>query len=221
MTAMFLGTTQDEAILDIIEQVTEEFNTNNEFGVEFTYDTFAIEDYKTRLATVMAADDAPDVFFTWSAGFLQPYVEGGRVYEVGQLLEADDDWLSRFNEGVFGPVSYDGGIYAVPHGQTVAVMFYNTRLFEEYGVAVPTTHEELLAAVDTFSESGIIPISLPAQDRMVEALLPDTTVIAYTYDAAGHRVQQDVDSTITNYLWDEFSMYGDVVMEYDKSGTLT
>ena len=164
MTAMFLGTTQDEAVLDIIEQVTKEFNANNEFGVEFEIETFGNEDYKTRLATVMAADDAPDVFFTWSAGFLQPYVEGGRVLEVGQLLAADDEWMGRFNEGVFGPVSYDGKIYAVPHGQTAAVMYYNTHLFEEYGVAVPTTYEELLAAVDTFNENGIIPISLPAQD---------------------------------------------------------
>ncbi len=167
MTAMFLGTTQDEAILDIIDQVTEEFNANNPYNVEFSYETYGNEEYKTKLATVMAADDAPDVFFTWSAGFLQPYVQGGRVYEVGQLLEADDEWMSRFNDGVFGPVSFDEGIYAVPHGQTVAVMFYNTRLFEEYGVTVPTTYEELLTAVDTFNENGIIPISLPGQDAWV------------------------------------------------------
>lgn len=167
MTAMFLGTTQDEAVLDIIQKVTDEFNANNPYNAEFSYESYGNEEYKTKLATVMAANDAPDVFFTWSAGFLKPYVEGGRVYEVGQLLNADDEWMSRFNEGVFGPVSYDGKIYAVPHGQTVAVMYYNTSLFEEYGVAVPTTHEELLAAVDTFNENGIVPISLPAQDAWV------------------------------------------------------
>jgi len=169
MTAMFLGTTQDEAVLDIIDQVTNEFNANNPYNVEFSYETYGNEEYKTKLATVMAADDAPDVFFTWSAGFLRPYVEGGRVYEVGQLLEADSEWMSRFNEGVFGPVSFDGKAYAVPHGQTVAIMFYNTRLFEEYGVTVPTTYEELLTAVDTFNENDIIPISLPGQDAWVPA----------------------------------------------------
>lgn len=167
MTAMFLGTTQDEGVLNIINQVTEEFNANNTYGVEFKVETYANEEYKTRLATIMAADDAPDVFFTWSAGFLQPYVAGGRVHQIGKELNADEAWMSRFNDGVFGPLSFDGGIYAVPHGQTVAVMFYNTRLFDEYGVAVPTTYEELLAAVDTFKENGIIPISLPGQDAWV------------------------------------------------------
>src|SRR5215210_1073885 len=68
MTAMFLGTTQDEAILDIIQKVTDEFNANNPYNVEFSFETYGNEEYKTKLATVMAADDAPDVFFTWSAG---------------------------------------------------------------------------------------------------------------------------------------------------------
>lgn len=167
MTAMFLGTTQDAAVLDIIQQVTDEFNANNPYNVEFSFETYGNEEYKTKLATVMAADDAPDVFFTWSAGFLKPYVEGGRVYEIGQLLNADEAWEGRFNEGVFGPVTYDGKIYAVPHGQTVAVMYYNTRLFEENGVDVPTTYEELLKAVDTFKAKGIVPISLPTQDAWI------------------------------------------------------
>ncbi len=167
MDAMFLGTTQDEAILDIIDAEIEAFNADNEFNAEISYESFANEDYKTRLATLMAADDAPDIFFTWSAGFLQPYVEGGRVYEIGQLLEADEEWMGRYNDGVFGPVTFDGGIYAVPHGQTVAVMFYNTRLFEENGVAVPTNYDELVTAVDAFAETDIIPIALPGADAWV------------------------------------------------------
>jgi len=167
MTAMFLGTTQDEAVLDIIRKATDEFNANNPYNVNIKVETYGNEEYKTKLATVMAANDVPDVFFTWSAGFLKPYVEGGKVYEVGQLLDADSDWSGRFYDGVFGPLTFDGKIYAVPHGQTVAVMFYNTRLFEENNVSVPTTYDELLQTVDTFKAAGITPISLPGQDAWV------------------------------------------------------
>jgi raffinose/stachyose/melibiose transport system substrate-binding protein len=167
MTAMFLGTTQDVAVLAIIKQVTDQFNANNPYNVEFSYETYGNDDYKTKLPTVMAANDAPDVFFTWSAGFLKPYVEGGKVYEVGQLLNADAEWKGRFIEGVFGPLTYDGKIYAVPQGQTVGVMFYNTRLFEKYNVTVPTTYNELLQAVDTFKKNGITPISVPGQEAWV------------------------------------------------------
>lgn len=167
MTAMFLGSTSEQAVVDIIQNVTDKFNAENDFNVEFKFETYENEDYKTKLATVMASNSAPDVFFTWTAGYLQPFVEGGKVYEIGQLLNEDAEWKDRFNEGVFGPVTYDGGIYAVPHGQSVATMFYNTRLFEQYGVAVPTTYDEFLAACQAFIDNGIAPISVPAQDAWI------------------------------------------------------
>ena len=167
MTAMFLGSSQDQPVVDIIQQVTDEFNASNGFNVEFQFETYENEQYKTKIASLMASDSVPDVFFTWSAGFLQPFVEGGKVLEVGPLLDADAEWKGRFNEGVFGPVTFDGKVYAVPHGQTVAVMFYNTRLFEENGVAVPTTLDEFRAAVKTFKAAEIAPISVPVKDAWI------------------------------------------------------
>ena len=167
MTAMFLGSSQDQAVVDIIQELTNQFNENNPYNVELRFETYENEQYKTRLATVMASNSAPDIFFTWSAGYLKPFVEGGRVYEIGQILDADAEWKSRFNEGVFGPVTYDGKVYAVPHGQTVAVMFYNTRLFSENGVSVPTSFEELKAACETFKAKGITPISVPVKDAWI------------------------------------------------------
>jgi raffinose/stachyose/melibiose transport system substrate-binding protein len=167
MTAMFLGSSQDQAVVNIIKNMTSKFNADNPYNVEFKFETYENEQYKTKLATVMAANSAPDVFFTWSAGYLKPFVEGGKVYEIGQLLNADSDWKGRFNEGVFGPVTYNGKIYAAPHGQTVAVMYYNTRLFKENKIAVPTTFNELKNACKVFKEKGIIPISVPVKDAWI------------------------------------------------------
>lgn len=171
MTAMFLGSTQDQAVVDIIQDVTDRFNEENEYGVEFKFETYENEQYKTKLTTVMASNSAPDVFFTWSSGYLKPFVEGGKVYEVGQLVDKDKEWKERFNEGSFGPVTYDGKVYAVPHGQTVAVMFYNTRLFEENNLLVPTTFDELVEACETFKSAGIIPISVPVKDAWIAGQL--------------------------------------------------
>jgi len=167
MTAMFLGSSQDQAVVDIIKQVTDEFNANNDFNVKFEFETYENEQYKTKLTSVMAANATPDVFFTWSAGYLQPFVEGGKVYEIGQLLNKDQAWQDRFSDGVFGPLTFNGKIYAVPHGRTVAVMFYNTRLFEENNVAVPTTYDEFVNAVKTFKSAGIAPISVPVKDAWI------------------------------------------------------
>ncbi|MCW5952197.1 MAG: extracellular solute-binding protein, partial [Propionibacteriaceae bacterium] len=118
MTAMFLGSSQDQAVVDIIQDMTDKFNADNPYNVDFKFETYENELYKTKLTSVMASNSAPDVFFTWSAGFLKPFVAGGKVLEVGPMLDADADWKGRFNEGTFGPVTFDGKVYAVPHGQT-------------------------------------------------------------------------------------------------------
>jgi raffinose/stachyose/melibiose transport system substrate-binding protein len=167
LTAMFLGSTHDVAIVEIIRQMTEKFIAENTFNAEFKYETYENEQYKTKLATLMASNSAPDVFFTWSVGYLKPFVEGGKVYEIGKNLNSDPEWKGRFNEGVFGPVTYNGKIYAVPHGQTVAVMYYNTRLFKENGISVPASFNELKAACAQFKAAGIIPISVPVKDAWI------------------------------------------------------
>jgi raffinose/stachyose/melibiose transport system substrate-binding protein len=171
MTAMFLGSSQDQAVVDIIKEVTDQFNAGNPYNVEFRFETYENEQYKTKLTTVMASNSAPDVFFTWSAGYLKPFVEGGKVYEIGKLVNADAEWKGRFNDGVFGPVTYNGKVYAVPHGQTVAVMYYNTRLFAENNVQVPTSYDELVKACQTFTAKGIVPISVPVKDAWIAGQL--------------------------------------------------
>ena len=171
MTAMFLGSTSEQAVVDLIQQVTDQYNANNAHNAEFKFETYENEQYKTKLATVMASNAAPDVFFTWSSGYLRPFVDGGKVYEIGQLLNKDQEWLNRFNDGVFGPVTYNGGIYAVPHGQTIAAVFYNTRLFDQIGVSVPKTYDDFITVCEKFKANNIIPITAPVQDAWIAGQL--------------------------------------------------
>ena len=68
--------------------------------------------------------------------------------------------------------------------------------------------------------SQITNYTYDAANRLATVALPNSTSISYTYDADGHRVKQTAGSTVTKYLWDEASVYGDVVYEYDNSGTM-
>jgi len=58
-----------------------------------------------------------------------------------------------------------------------------------------------------------------AADQLSNVVFPNNTNITYGYDADGRRVKQTVGSTVTNYQWDEASPYGDVVSEYNSSGS--
>ncbi|MBZ0099447.1 MAG: RHS repeat-associated core domain-containing protein, partial [Taibaiella sp.] len=49
--------------------------------------------------------------------------------------------------------------------------------------------------------------------------MPDGTNALYRYDHAGRRTQESINSTVTHFLWDEISPYGDVIAEYDATST--
>ncbi len=62
--------------------------------------------------------------------------------------------------------------------------------------------------------------SYDAADRLSGVTLADGTTVAYSYDVAGRRVRQSVATQDINYLWDETSPYGDVVLETDGGGSM-
>jgi raffinose/stachyose/melibiose transport system substrate-binding protein len=54
----------------------------------------------------------------------------------------------------------DGKIYAVPVRPIWEGLLCNTDLFEQHGVELPTTWEQLKTAVAKFKEAGVVPISV-------------------------------------------------------------
>ena len=91
-------------------------------------------------------------------------------------LEASEDNITkgfaevidRFNEDydgiyhVFAQQTYDGEIYAVPLNIAAACVFYNKDMFEEAGVDVPETYDELLEVCEAIKEAGYTPITISA-----------------------------------------------------------
>ena len=63
------------------------------------------------------------------------------------------------------------------------------------------------------SGSAITAYSSDARDRLAGVTLPRGTALAYAYDADSRRVRQVVGGAETSYLWDEASLYGDVVLD--------
>lgn len=53
----------------------------------------------------------------------------------------------------------DGNVYALPMRYTFVALYVNADLFESNGVALPTTWQQLLEAVQKFQQLGVIPIS--------------------------------------------------------------
>lgn len=155
----------NEAYAKLIEKEIEEFNKNNPYNVELIQEAYSNEQYKTKITTLMASNAQPDIFFTFEAGFLKPFVEGGKVYPIGDAIAADPEWDALYEDkSVFGPVTFDGKIYGMPNTRQIVVMTYNKNVFEEAGVSAPKTYDEFLAACEAIKNIGKIPLMVPCQE---------------------------------------------------------
>lgn len=158
ITIMFSGTESD-AYTQGEKELVDEFNKTNTYGVTIEAEFLASDDYKTKLATTMASDNEPDIFFTYELDFLKNYVDGGKVVSLQKYLDDDKEWKESFNEGTLDPLSFDGETYAIPMSQCMAVMYYNKKIFDKYQLEVPTTYDEFLDVCETLKNNGEIPIS--------------------------------------------------------------
>ena len=156
-----LDTTTDLISLGFKDTV-DRFNEDYEGVYHVTPITTQLEEYYTQLNALIAADETPDVFIVSPGPNLTDYVDPGVAAPLDEYLEADG-WKDTFaSDAVFTQQTYDGEIYAVPLNTAAACCYYNKDIFEEAGVEVPTTYDELLEACQKIQDAGYTPITISA-----------------------------------------------------------
>ena len=78
----------------------------------------------------------------------------GALYDLSQF----DDYsevMKRFQDGAGVPYCYNGKAYALPDTQNFYIMFYRTDIFEELGLALPTTWDEFIKAATIIQRNNM------------------------------------------------------------------
>ncbi|SKA88659.1 carbohydrate ABC transporter substrate-binding protein, CUT1 family [Agreia bicolorata] len=57
-----------------------------------------------------------------------------------------DSFSDKYTDSTWNSVNLDGGVYALPQDSGPMALFYNKAVFDQYGIAVPTTWDEYVAA---------------------------------------------------------------------------
>lgn len=152
------GLTMNEdgiAAWDSIVAAFEEIEPN----VSIVLETRGIDPHKDALRQVAGTPTGPDIYQYWSGSGL-----GGELVRAGLSMDLTDyyeqyGWQDRFADTTLSGITQYGGFHGVPQKQVAEGLFYNKALFAQAGITeLPTTYDELLAAVDKLKASGITPI---------------------------------------------------------------
>lgn len=107
------------------------------------------ESRKLYVTNLMARSSTPDVFTVdviWPGEFAQR----GWISAIGDEFSAEE--LATFNSSFKEAATVDGKLYGVPLYVDGTQFFYRTDLLEKYGIDVPKTWEEVIAASTTILE---------------------------------------------------------------------
>ena len=119
--------------------------------------------FKVKIKTAIAANEIPDLFYTWVPGFTKPFVDSGKILCLDDYL--NDGTRDKLLSGALGNVTYDGKVYGLPADIWLGIMFYNTELFKQNGLEIPETFDELLDVIKAFKAKGITPIAFGLKDK--------------------------------------------------------
>jgi multiple sugar transport system substrate-binding protein len=101
------------------------------------------DEYTKLQNAIKAGSGAPDVVQIEYYAFPQFALSDSLVdlapYGFGDLKDA-------YSPGTWGSVDFDGKIYGLPQDSGPMAMFYNKEVFDQFGLSVPTTWDEYIAA---------------------------------------------------------------------------
>jgi len=130
----------DNTVEPIAEQYMKE---NPDVTIDVVNAGTGNDQYTALQNAVAAGSGVPDIAqIEYYA--LPQFALGGALADLSDLGASDLD--GTFSPGPWNAVQSGDGIYGLPADSGPMAMFYNTTVFEKYGIEIPTTWDEYVAA---------------------------------------------------------------------------
>ncbi len=173
-----------------VEQLAEAYP-----NVELNLIVQAQDDGQT-LKTLAATGQLPDIYQA-STDIINTFRESNQIMVLNDVAQSTGflDKLYEANKDL--AYAEDGNIYAFPFsGQEYVLWYYNKAVFEENGLEVPETYEDLLNCIEVFKSKGITPLALFGQEGWNTAAAYD--VVATRYTEGGIKALDEGTASITD-----------------------
>ncbi|MBN9344659.1 MAG: ABC transporter substrate-binding protein [Devosia sp.] len=133
---------------DAIEQIIADYNASQS---DVVVTGISSPDFQKQLTSMSSSNGSFDISDHFGNG-VGSWAAKGILAPLDDYLAADGVDTSDFIPAALDQMTYDGKIYSLPIAVHSFQLLYNKTLLEEAGVAVPTTMNELAAAIATLTK---------------------------------------------------------------------
>ncbi|MEH1014353.1 extracellular solute-binding protein [Micromonospora sp. CPCC 206060] len=149
---------EDVAAYNKIFQIYEDAHP----GVTVEYLPYKATEYDTILKTGLTDASGPDVAQLRSYGLLQPLVASGGLVPLDDQVKELSGFPAPVLDGAKG--TSDGHVYGVPFALQTLHVIYNKKIFDDNGIAAPTTWADMIAAFDKLDKAKVVPLASTVTD---------------------------------------------------------
>ena len=149
-------------IKDAEMELAEQFEA--ETGIHIDYQIIPADQYFNILQTRLTTGEGIDIF-----GGQSGVTDLQIIYDVEQNAVdlSDEEWISRADPLSVAETTLNGVTYGLTIWDTRGGIFdivYNTAIFEEYGLEIPSSYEDFRSICETLLANDIVPIYEPISD---------------------------------------------------------
>ena len=183
---------------------------NPNVDVKREYISYA--EYMVKLKAVIAGGTPPDIFQIPWAGEYTELARSGKLYPLTNALKKG---FPKFFDNVMKAIAVDGQDWAVPLDLNTLQIAYNIDMFEEYGLQIPQSTDELIAIGKTLAKNGKFAIALGTKDLWAGA---DVFFAQVAYTDPTHTKMALADAGKYPWTSPEFVKAADNVVKMVKGG---
>lgn len=149
---------QEPATYGVVEAFMEQ-NPNITVEIQGTEQS----EHLKKMKMMAQSDTLPDVFWILPAP-AKELEQAGMLLDLSDFIKQNNDIATSFYPNMLNAYQVDGKQYGLPYQPLVTGLWYNKSLFDKYGLKVPETYEDLLAAAKVFKQNQIVTIAKGAKD---------------------------------------------------------
>ncbi len=200
---------------DAIEPHLEEFTAQT--GIKLIVENYAEDQLSQKLAIELANKSADlDVFMTRPLQEAKQMIANGWLYDLSGVLAEEEMDQADFFEATLALYENGGSYYGIPLVTEREILYYRTDLFEEAGLEVPTTLEELWDAAEKLTDVDADVYGIVSRGLTAAAV---TQFSGYLYSMGGDWLDADGNAAVdTPEAIKAFKFYGDMLREFGPPG---
>ena len=123
----------------------------------------AQDEHTQKIKLASQSNTLPDLFYSLK-GDADAMAEAGLLADISADITDDQEFVDGFLPGMLDVMEMDGAIYGLPAEIFCNGIWYNKALFEECGLEIPVTYDDLIHCAEVFNEKGIVPMARGTKD---------------------------------------------------------